>query len=84
MRRNSARQARLSRRWNQKRSNTSARWRLTPGWMTRSPRWSSELEKAREGHLRYLRHEQLAAGLPQAEQALEAGAADACGGGRGA
>jgi exonuclease SbcC len=30
------------------------------------------LEKAREGHLRYLRHEQLAAGLPQAEQALEA------------
>ena len=31
-----------------------------------------ELEKAREGHLRYLRHEQLAAGLPQVEQALEA------------
>jgi len=30
------------------------------------------LETAREGHLRYLRHEQLAAGLPQAEQALEA------------
>jgi exonuclease SbcC len=32
----------------------------------------ARLEKAREGHLRYLRHEQLAAGLPQAEQALEA------------
>jgi exonuclease SbcC len=32
----------------------------------------SRLERAREGHLRYLRHEQLAAGLPQAEQALEA------------
>jgi exonuclease SbcC len=32
----------------------------------------SRLEKAREGHLRYLRHERLAAGLPQAEQALEA------------
>ncbi|HEY7094522.1 MAG TPA: AAA family ATPase, partial [Ktedonobacterales bacterium] len=32
----------------------------------------TRLEKAREGHLRYLRHEQLAAGLPQAEQALEA------------
>ncbi len=32
----------------------------------------AKLEKAREGHLRYLRHEQLAAGLPQAEQALEA------------
>jgi exonuclease SbcC len=30
------------------------------------------LEKAREGHLRYLRHERLAAGLPQVEQALEA------------
>ena len=32
----------------------------------------AKLEKAREGHLRYLRHEQLAAGLPQAEQTLEA------------
>jgi exonuclease SbcC len=32
----------------------------------------ARLEKAREAHLRYLRHEQLAAGLPQAEQALEA------------
>jgi exonuclease SbcC len=30
------------------------------------------LETAREGHLRYLRHEQLAAGLSQAEQGLEA------------
>ncbi len=30
------------------------------------------LEAAREGHLRYLRHEQLAAGLPQAEQTLAA------------
>jgi exonuclease SbcC len=29
------------------------------------------LEAAREGHLRYLRHEQLAAGLPRAQQALE-------------
>jgi exonuclease SbcC len=29
-------------------------------------------EQAREGHLRYLRHEQLAATLPQAEQALAA------------
>jgi exonuclease SbcC len=32
----------------------------------------TKLERAREGHLGYLRHEQLAAGLPQAEQALEA------------
>jgi exonuclease SbcC len=32
----------------------------------------AKLERVREGHLRYLRHEQLAAGLPQAEQALEA------------
>jgi len=30
----------------------------------------ARLERAREGHLRYLRHEQLAAGLQQAEQAL--------------
>ena len=30
----------------------------------------AKLEKAREGHLRYLRHEQRAAGAPQDEQAL--------------
>jgi exonuclease SbcC len=29
------------------------------------------LDRTREGHLRYLRHQQVAAGLPQAEQALE-------------
>ena len=72
MRRSSARQARLSRRWRSEAQQHERALAPYAGLDDQIAALEAKLEKAREGHLRYLRHEQLAAGLPQAEQALEA------------